>query len=142
MEISDKCLDLVRRFEGLQLKAYYCPGGVLTIGYGHTGPDVHEGKTITKQEADILLRQDMRRFESSVNNDIAVAMSQGMFDAMVSFSFNVGAAAFRKSTLRRRVNAGKLAEAANEFLRWNKAGGKVLAGLTRRRQAERELFLS
>jgi lysozyme len=142
MRISEKGLDIIRKWEGLQLTAYRCPAGVLTIGYGHTGPDVLEGKKIDIFDANILLRQDVRTFEDDVNSAVKVAMSQGMFDALVSFAYNVGGGNLRKSTLLKKLNAGKIGEAAEEFKKWNKAKRKVLPGLTARREDERRLFLS
>lgn len=142
MQISENGLDIIRKWEGLQLTAYRCPAGVWTIGYGHTGPDVWDGKKIDIFEANILLRQDVRTFEDSVNSAVKVAMSQGMFDALVSFTYNVGGSNLRKSTLLKKLNAGKISEAAEEFGKWNKARRKVLPGLTARREDECRLFLS
>jgi lysozyme len=142
MQTSENGLDIIRKWEGLQLTAYRCPAGVWTIGYGHTGPDVWEGKKIDIFEANILLRQDVRTFEDAVNRAVKIAMSQGMFDSLVSFTYNVGAGNLRKSTLLKKLNAGKIGEAAEEFKKWDKAGRKVLAGLAARREDERRLFLS
>ncbi len=142
MQISKKGLDLIRKYEGLQLAAYVCPGGKLTIGYGHTGPDVKAGKTIDVERANELLINDVQRFESAVNELVMVPMTQGMLDALISFSFNLGVGSLKSSTLLKKLNADDREAAANEFLRWNKANGKVLAGLTARRESERELFLA
>ena len=142
MQISKKGLDLIRKYEGLQLAAYVCPGGKLTIGYGHTGPDVKAGKTIDVERANELLINDVQRFESAVNELVMVPMTQGMLDALISFSFNLGVGSLKSSTLLKKLNADDREGAANEFLRWNKAKGKVLAGLTARRESERELFLA
>ena len=142
MQISKKGLDLIRKYEGLQLAAYVCPGGKLTIGYGHTGPDVKAGKTIDVERANELLINDVQRFESAVNELVTVPMTQGMLDALISFSFNLGVGSLKSSTLLKKLNADDREGAANEFLRWNKAKGKVLAGLTARRESERELFLA
>lgn len=141
MHISQRGLDLIKQFEGCRLTAYRCPADVLTIGYGHTGPDVTEGLRITPQQAEALLRGDLARFEDGVRRH-AGAATQDQFDALVSFAFNVGIGALAGSTLLKRHKAGDKARAANEFLRWNKAGGIVLPGLTRRRAAERRLYLS
>ncbi|MGI0011972.1 MAG: lysozyme [Nitrososphaera sp.] len=138
--LSDRGLELIRSFEGCKLSAYRDSGGVLTIGYGHTGADVKPGQMITDERATALLRADVARFETAVNDAAKVPLTQGQFDALVCFSFNVGAAALRKSILLRLVNVGDFAGAALQFQRWNKAGGKVLAGLIRRRTAERALF--
>ena len=142
MKISEKGLDLIRKYEGLRFAAYVCPGGKLTIGYGHTGPDVYEGWKIDAEEANELLERDVKRFERSVNELVHVPLTQGMFDALVSFSFNLGTGSLKSSTLLKRLNAGDFDAAADEFLKWNKAKGKVLAGLTARREHERELFLA
>ncbi len=142
MQTSESGLDLIRKYEGLQLAAYVCPGGKLTIGYGHTGADVTTGKKIDAEEANALLRKDVQRFEKSVNELVMVPISQGMFDALISFSFNLGAGSLKSSTLLKKLNADDREGAADEFLKWNKAKGKVLAGLTARRESERELFLA
>ncbi len=142
MQTSEKGFDLIRKYEGLQLAAYVCPGGKLTIGYGHTGPDVTKGRKIDAEEANALLEHDVQRFERAVNELVTVPMTQGMFDALISFSFNLGAGSLKNSTLLKKLNSDDREAAANEFLRWNKAMGKVLAGLTARRESERELFLA
>jgi len=142
MQTSEKGLDLIRKYEGLRLAAYVCPGGKLTIGYGHTGEDVYESRKIDVEEANELLEHDVERFERSVNEMVTVPMTQGMFDALISFSFNLGAGSLKGSTLLKMLNSGDREAAADEFLRWNKASGKVLAGLTARRESERELFLA
>lgn len=139
-KISDKGLQLVKHFEGCYLKAYKCPAGVLTIGYGHTGPDVKPGMEITQAQADDLLRLDIERFEKAVRDCVKVPLEQNQFDALVSFAFNCGAGALQKSTLLKKLNAGDVIGAVQEFHRWNKGGGKVLAGLVRRRAAEAHLF--
>ena len=141
MKISDAGVDLIKEFEGLELTAYYCPAGVLTIGYGHI-LDVEEGQTITEDEAEVLLRSDLKKFERCVNSYLAVTVTQSQFDALVSFAFNLGCDALRKSTLLRMLNEGDDIGASQQFVRWNKANGKQLAGLTRRREAERDLFLA
>lgn len=142
MKISQKGLAVIKQFEGLRLTAYKCPAGVLTIGYGSTGAHVKPGFTITTQEAERLLLDDISRFEVGVQEVIKQQLTQGQFDALVSFAFNVGLGALRESTLASRLKAGDIAGAANEFARWNKAGGKVLPGLVKRREAERALFVS
>ena len=139
MQISKAGLDLIKQFEGLYLKAYRCPAGVPTIGYGHTA-GVAMGQTITQQQADDYLRRDVRQFERAVARLVTVPLTQGQFDALVSFAFNLGEGALAQSTLLRLLNAGDYAGAAAQFDRWNKAGGRVLPGLVRRRAAERALF--
>lgn len=138
--ISDAGLSIIKKFEGLRLKAYRCPAGVLTIGYGHTG-NVEEGQEITKEQAEELLRRDLERFEDAVSELITHPIKQHQFDALVSFTYNVGINALRKSTLRRLLNGGDAEMAAREFTRWVRAGGKVLKGLQRRRFAEQQLFI-
>lgn len=142
MQTSENGLDLIRKYEGLRLATYVCPGGKLTIGYGHTGPDVSTGKKIDVEQANALLVNDVKRFERSVNELVKVPISQGMFDALISFAFNLGAGSLKSSTLLKKLNAADLEGAADEFLKWNKSKGKVLAGLTARRESERELFLA
>lgn len=139
MQISKAGLDLIKQFEGLYLKAYRCPAGVPTIGYGHTA-GVAMGQTITQQQADDYLRRDVRQFERAVSRLVRVPLTQGQFDALVSFAFNLGEGALAQSTLLRLLNAGDYAGAAAQFDRWNKAAGRVLPGLVRRRAAERALF--
>ncbi|MEM6425017.1 MAG: lysozyme [Cyanobacteria bacterium P01_H01_bin.119] len=134
-------LRLIKTFEGLRLRAYQDAVGIWTIGYGTTS-NIRPGMVITEAEAERLLKRDVERFERAVNSSIAVSLNDNQFSALVSFSYNVGAGALRNSTLRRVLNQGNYTAAANEFPRWNRAGGRVLAGLTRRRNAERALFLS
>ena len=139
LTIGEKGLELIKSFEGLRLRAYLCPAKVWTIGYGHTG-DVRGGQVITQSQADDLLKQDLRRFEIAVRKLAKVPLTQNQFDALVSFAYNVGEAALSRSTLLRKLNAGDLAGTKLEFAKWNKGGGKVLAGLTRRRADEANLF--
>lgn len=141
MQISEQGLALIRRFEGLRLRAYKDPAGVWTIGYGHTGSDVHEGQTIDEEEAEALLRADVERTEAGVER-VAGEATQQQNDALVSFAFNVGLAALRVSTLIRKHRAGDHEGAAREFGRWVFAGGRRLEGLKRRRAAEAALYLS
>ena len=134
-------IDLIKQFEGQRLTAYQDIVGVWTIGYGHTGPDVKPGLNITQQQAEQLLINDLARFARDVNDLVTVQINQNQFDALVSFAYNLGVGALQKSTLLRLLNAGSYQPAADEFPRWNRAGGNVVAGLTRRRAAERQLFL-
>lgn len=142
---ATKGIELIKEFEGCRLTAYKCPAGVWTIGYGHTGTVdgklIGNGMTITAAKATELLKKDLAEFEAAVNGCVTVPITQNMFDALVSFSFNVGAGALRRSTLLRKLNAKDYDGAAAEFPLWNKAGGKVLNGLVRRRERERQLFL-
>lgn len=133
-------LNLIKEFEGCELEAYVCPAGILTIGYGHTGPDVVEGLKISQQRADQLLVSDLTRFEDTVNSAVTVPITQSMFDAMVSFAFNCGAQAFRESTLLRLLNSKDYNGAAAQFDRWVNGPSGPLPGLVRRRDAEEALF--
>lgn len=140
MKISEEGLDIIKSFEGLELKTYKDSVGVLTIGWGSTGSHVKPGMVITKGQAEELLKQDVSRFEKGINDLVKVPLTQNQFDALVSFSFNLGLGNLKSSTLLRKLNMSDYSGAAGEFLRWNKAGGKVLNGLTRRRQAEKDMF--
>lgn len=142
MNISSKGVSLIKQLEGLELKAYKDSVGVLTIGYGSTGPHVTVGMTITESQAETLLKKDLSRFEKGVDDLVTVPLNQNQFDALVSFSFNLGLGNLKSSTLLRKLNSLDYIGAANEIPRWDKAGGKILKGLTRRRLAEKELFLS
>lgn len=146
MQTSDKGIALIKQFEGCKLTAYQDSVGVWTIGYGWTQPvdgkSIRAGMTIKQETAERLLKTGLVRYESDVSRLVKVGMTQGQFDALVSFTYNLGARSLSTSTLLRKLNTGDYAGAADEFLRWNKAGGKVLNGLTRRREAERALFLS
>jgi lysozyme len=136
-------IDLIKAFEGLKLRAYPDPGtggAPWTIGYGTT-EGVGPGMIITGSQAEILFRRELARVEREVNRLVRVPIDQNMFDGLVSFSYNAGTGALRRSTLLKKLNAGDIRGAADQFLRWNRAGGRTMAGLTRRRRAERELFL-
>jgi lysozyme len=139
MNISQVGIDLIKKFEGCILHAYKDAVGVPTIGYGHTG-GVIANQTITQAEADTLLRHDLDKFEDGVMNLVKVPINQNQFDALVSFSFNLGLGNLGNSTLLKYVNAKNFTAAAKEFAKWNKAGGEVLDGLTKRRAAEAALF--
>ena len=138
---SQKGIDLIKEFEGFRARAYLCPANVLTIGYGHT-KTCRQGQVISTTKGEELLKEDLKRFENAVNVLVKVPLNQNQFDALVSFAFNVGVGAFRNSTLLRRLNQGNYKLAADEFKRWVRGGGKKLPGLIRRRQAERDLFLT
>lgn len=146
MQTSDKGIALIKQFEGCKLTAYQDSVGVWTIGYGWTKPvdgkPIRAGMTIKQETAERLLKTGLVSYENDVSRLVKVDLTQGKFDALVSFTYNLGARSLSTSTLLRKLNAGDYAGAADEFLRWNKAGGKVLNGLTRRREAERALFLS
>jgi lysozyme len=142
MKISNRGLELIKKFEGLELKAYRCPAGVLTIGYGHTGMDVRTGMTITEAQATELLRKDVARFESAVDRYTHdVTLRQNQFDALVSFAYNVGEQALWSSTLLKRVKANADDPSIRtEFAKWVHGGGKVLPGLIKRRQLEANMY--
>ena len=141
MKSTDKVINLIKSFEQLRLNSYRCPAGVWTIGYGHTD-GVNQGMLITEKTADAFLRQDIRNAEHCVNQ-MGVDLTQGQFDALVSFVFNIGVQAFRISTLRRLImsNPDDL-KIADEFRRWVYAGNKKLPGLIKRREKEIELYYS
>ena len=134
MKTSDKGIALIKSFEGCRLTAYLCPAGVWTIGYGHTA-GVKKGQVITQTQADAFLKSDLEKYEKYVTATCLV-LNQNQFDALVSFTYNCGAGNLKKLIANRT-----LSEIAEAMLLYNKSNGKVLAGLTRRRQAERELFL-
>ena len=142
--LSQFGVELIKKFEGLSLRTYVDAVGVLTIGYGHTGSDVTEGKKITEEEAENLLLKDVASFESAVNTFTNVRLNQNEYDALVSFSYNVGPTAYKNSTLLRKLNNGcDRVEVAEEFPRWVKgANGEDIPGLVRRRAEEKKLFLS
>lgn len=146
MQTSEKGMALIKQFEGCKLTAYQDSVGVWTIGYGWTQPvdgkPIRAGMTIKQETAERLLKTGLVSYESDVSRLVKVGLTQGQFDALVSFTYNLGSRSLSTSTLLRKLNAGDYAGASDEFLRWNKAGGKVLNGLTRRREAERALFLS
>ncbi len=141
--LNKASIDLIKSFEGLKLTAYLCPAGVPTIGFGTTKgltrADVGK-KTITEAEASRLLVEDVARFEKAVDKLVKVKLTENQRGALVSFTYNLGEGNFGSSTLLKKVNAGDLKSAQSEFAKWDKAGGKVLAGLTRRRAAEAKLF--
>ena len=134
-------IDHIKKWEALRLKAYLpTPNDVPTIGYGHT-KTAKMGTVITESDAERLLRADLDWTEAALNDLVEVPLTQLQYDALASFVFNVGATAFRKSTLLKKLNASDYAGAADELLRWDKQKGKVLKGLTRRREDERKMFL-
>lgn len=134
-------IQLITAFEGCKLVAYQDSVQVWTIGYGHT-QDVHQGISITQDKAEQLLQKDLGEFETAVENAVSIDLDPNQFAALVSFCFNLGSGSLLESTLLKALNAGNFQAAANEFPRWNKAGAEVLLGLTRRRLAERALFLN
>jgi lysozyme len=151
MNASQNCLDVIKYYETLKLKAYWCPAGVLTIGHGHTGLDVVPGLVWTQQQADEALVADVAKFERMVNKFCSTT-DQGRFDALVSFSFNVGGGrkgikdglvelkGGQQSSLLRLTNAGQYQAAAEQFKFWCNGNGKKMLGLVRRRESERLLY--
>lgn len=148
MRVSSKGLDLIKEFEGFSSKPYLCPAGLPTIGYGNTfypnGKRVTlEDSSITKKEATQILENVAQRdFGITINKLVIVPLNQNQYDALVSFVYNIGVEAFSKSTLLNKLNKGDYLEASKEFKKWNKMGGKVLAGLTKRREKEKILFIT
>ena len=145
MEYSKNGLHLTEQFEGCRLTAYPDPGtggDPWTIGYGHTGSDVHAGLTITQEQAEELLMKDVQKAANDVNAKVTTDITQEEFDALVDFVFNCGAGNFNGSTLLKKINAGDMEGAAHEFEKWDMAAGKHMAGLLRRRHAEAQEFLS
>lgn len=141
MNLCPAAVSLIKGREGCRLAAYRCPAGIWTIGYGHTGPEVHEGLTVTQDQADALLQGDLLRFDTIVGQTCPVA-TEGQHGAMVSLCYNIGCDAFSRSSVARLHNAGRYGEAAQAFALWNKAAGHVLTGLVARRAAEAALYLS
>lgn len=141
MEYSQNGFSMTKRFESCKLTAYQDSVGVWTIGWGHTG-GVYPGMTCTQAQADQWLAEDIKGSGLKVQSLVTVSLNQNQFDALVDFVFNLGTANFRTSTLLRKLNAGDYSGAAAEFPKWNHAGGQVLPGLTKRRLAEQQLFLS
>ena len=158
MKVSDKALEVIRHHEGVRTKPYQCPALLWTIGVGHVIDPNHgrvplaerkalpipEGwnRTITMEEVDDILKRDLANFERGVERYCPVTLTQGQFDALVSFSFNVGLGTLQRSTLRQKVLRGEMEGAAEEFLKYTIGGGKVLKGLVNRRNDERAIFLS
>ena len=144
MKTSEAGLKLIRQFEGLRLKAYRCPAGIWTIGYGHTTaagpPEVRENMRISREEAEAILKRDLAQFENAVSSMVKVPLTENQFDTLVSFAFNCGTAALRRSTLLKRVNAGAFDAVPAELMKWTRADGKELPGLVRRRRAEAALW--
>ena len=158
MKVSDKCIQQIKQDEGVRSKPYQCPALLWTIGVGHVidpsharvkladrkGLPIPDGwdRVLSNDEIDEILRKDLARFEAGVLRLIKVPMTQGQFDALVSFSFNVGLGNLQNSTLRMKMNREDYAGAAEQLLVWTKAGGRVLPGLVKRRTHEKEMFES
>ena len=158
MRVSKKCIEQIKKDEGVRNKPYQCPALLWTVGVGHVIDPNHAkvpmadrkalpipagwDRVLSADEIDEILRTDLARFEAGVLRLIKVPLTQGQFDALVSFSFNVGLGNLQNSTLRMKVNRGEFEAAAEQFLVWTKAGGKVLPGLVKRRTHEKEMFES
>ena len=158
MNVSPKCIELIKHHEGVRNKPYRCPAKLWTIGVGHvlypsqaTLPldkrdsvelRPEDNRTFTAEEVNGILRSDLSRFEQGVSKYISVPLTQGMFDALVCFSFNVGLGTLQRSTLRAKLNRGDKEGAAEELMKYCMAGGKILKGLQTRRSDERAMFLS
>ena len=147
MKVSEKCIKMIKHHEGFVRKPYQDPIGLWTVGVGHLIGDGKKlpkewDKEFTDEEVDQILCEDLERFEIGIQRLTKVNLSQSQFDALVSFSFNVGLGNYQSSTLRAKLNRGDYEGASNEFPKWRKAGGKILKGLVRRRADERNLFLA
>ena len=158
MKVSQKCIQQIKLDEGVRNKPYQCPALLWTVGVGHVIDPNHAkvpladrkalpipagwDRVLSAEEIDDILRKDLARFEAGVLRLIKVPLTQGQFDALVSFSFNVGLGNLQNSTLRMKVNRGEFEAAAEQFLVWTKAGGRVLPGLVKRRTHEKEMFES
>ena len=132
-------LSLIKKFEGCELEAYQCSAGVWTIGYGHT-KGVAPGDSVSQEEAEQMLVDELHEYESYINEYVTVALSQNQFDALVSWVYNLGPANLKASTMLKVLNSGEYEDVPAQMKRWNKAGGKILEGLIRRREAEACLY--
>jgi len=158
LKVSDRCKEMIKHHEGLRLKPYRCPARLWTVGVGRVlyaiqgrlpldqrdayPLEPNDNRTFSKDEVDGLLSADLQRFEVGVARLFPVGLTQGQNDALVSFSFNLGLGGVQRSTLRQKVLRGEIEEAADEFLKFTRGGGKILPGLVKRRNDERALFLS
>ena len=139
MNISNKGIELIKKFEGCRLKAYQDSVDVWTIGYGHT-EGVYEGMEISQHQADIMLGSDLVKYANYINEYVTVSLNPNQFDALTSWVYNLGPGNLKSSTMLKVLNEGSYDDVPFQIKRWNKAGGKVLKGLVRRREAEAELF--
>lgn len=140
--ITKQGLEIIKRLEGFKSEQYICSGGFLTIGYGHKILPSDKFYSINKEKAEELLKNDLLKFERAVIKNINTSLDNNQFDALVSFTYNVGAAALQRSVLRQKINYGLYEEGAKEFVKWIYAGGKKISGLVYRRKIESQLFLS
>ena len=141
MEISEKGIDLIKEFEGLELVSYLCPAKVWTIGYGHI-KGVEEGMEWTEEQAEEALKEEVIGYCRFVEEYVKVPLNQNQFDALVSWTYNLGPTSLKNSTMLKVLNEGNYDQVPEQIKRWNKARGQVLNGLVRRRDAEAELFVS
>jgi len=157
MKVSDKCISMIRHHEGVRFRPYRCPAKLWTIGVGHVlypsqgalpldrrqdfQLQAQDDRTFSAEEVDGILRSDLARFERGVAIQCPVELTQGQFDALVSFSFNCGLGTLQRSTLRQKLLRGETEDAAQELLKYTIGGGRVLPGLVKRRQDERSVFL-
>jgi lysozyme len=139
MKTGTKGIELIKHLEGCELEAYKCAAGVWTIGYGHI-KGVTPESVITQEQAEQMLVEELNEYEGYINDMVTTPLSQNQFDALVSWVYNLGGGNLKASTLLKVVNQGEFDGVPAQIMRWNKAGGKVLEGLTRRRQAEADLF--
>lgn len=139
MNISEEGINLIKKFEGCKLEAYQDAVGVWTIGYGHT-KNVHEGQVIKQKEAESMLVHELLEYCHHVEKALEVELTQNQFDALVSWTYNLGPTNLNRSTMLKVINANNMSEVPTQIKRWNKAGGKILDGLVRRRKAEALMF--
>ena len=139
LKTSQEGISLIKSFEGCELTAYRCSADVPTIGYGHTA-GVSDGDTCTQEEAETMLAEDLVEFEDYVKNYVEPELQQNEFDALVAWTYNLGPANLKESTMLKELNSGNFEEVPRQMKRWNRAGGEVLDGLIRRREAESRLF--
>lgn len=140
MTVPKQCIELIKKFEGFSAKPYYCPAGVLTIGYGLTIKEGEYANGISKEQASDLLIEYCEKLKSQILEIVKVPLSVNQLSALISFVYNVGFNAFKTSTLLKQLNKKYYTDASKEFLKWNHANGKILNGLTKRREAEKALF--
>lgn len=141
-QINQLGLNLIKNFEGCKLSSYKDIGGILTIGYGHTGTDVSVGQSINQDQAILLLKNDLIKFECGVEKLVKIPINDNKFSALICFAYNIGLGNLQNSTLLKKLNKNDINGASNQFLVWNKVNGKLIAGLARRREAEKTLFLT
>ena len=139
LKTSQEGISLIKSFEGCELTAYRCRANVPTIGFGHTA-GVSDGDTCTQEEAETMLAEDLEEFEDYVKNYVESELQQNEFDALVAWTYNLGPANLKESTMLKELNSGNFEEVPRQMKRWNRAGGEVLDGLIRRREAESRLF--